>query len=255
MRLILSAALCVLPAAAQVDQQRAAGYFREAGALCEREAGRLWGISLCGPMVIADAASKTIATSQPAPSAPPLPELPPVALPPPVACPPVPALPAVPLEPPLPFAEPPLPLPEPPLPVPVPPVFAGPVPPVVVPPVTPPVPIAPPLVTLGVPPVPPLETFGVPPVLVPPVALPPEVELPPWAVLPPDHAPPVAEGIDCGSALHAAVTGSASATQPRPFAMRLLLMADSPAVQRSLAPHEDSTLGALRTEGGQFRPP
>ncbi len=58
----------VVPAAAQVDQARADQYFKEAQALCERDGGRLWGISLCGPMVIADAATRTIATSQPAPA-------------------------------------------------------------------------------------------------------------------------------------------------------------------------------------------
>ena len=56
------------PASAQVDQQRAQEYFKEAQALCERDGGRLWGVSLCGPMVIADAATGTIATSQPAPA-------------------------------------------------------------------------------------------------------------------------------------------------------------------------------------------
>src|SRR3954471_1899815 len=55
------------PALAQVDQQRAQQYFKEAQALCERDGGRLWGVSLCGPMVIADAATGTIATSQPPP--------------------------------------------------------------------------------------------------------------------------------------------------------------------------------------------
>lgn len=54
----------------QVDPDRAATYFKEAAALCEREAGRLWGVSLCGPMVIADPVTKTIATSQPTPDAP-----------------------------------------------------------------------------------------------------------------------------------------------------------------------------------------
>ena len=43
-----------LPAVAQVDQQRAHAYFKEVQALCERDAGRLWGVSLCGPMVIGD---------------------------------------------------------------------------------------------------------------------------------------------------------------------------------------------------------
>src|SRR4030095_2897361 len=50
-----------------VDQQRAEMYFREAREVCERDNGRLWGISLCGPMVFADVRTRTIATSQPAP--------------------------------------------------------------------------------------------------------------------------------------------------------------------------------------------
>jgi hypothetical protein len=57
------------PAVAQVDQQRAQEYFREAQALCERDGGRLWGVSICGPMVIADRRTQTIATSQRAPDA------------------------------------------------------------------------------------------------------------------------------------------------------------------------------------------
>src|SRR4051812_3354223 len=61
--------LGAVPAAAQVDQARAEQYFNEARALCERDGGRLWGVSLCGPMVIADAATGTLATSQPPPSA------------------------------------------------------------------------------------------------------------------------------------------------------------------------------------------
>ena len=55
------------PAAAQVDQQRAQEYFKEAQALCERDGGRLWGVSVCAPMVIADRRTQTFATSQPAP--------------------------------------------------------------------------------------------------------------------------------------------------------------------------------------------
>lgn len=60
--------LAASPAAAQVDQERARAYFAEAAALCAREGGRLWGVSLCGPMVLADATTGTIATSQPAPA-------------------------------------------------------------------------------------------------------------------------------------------------------------------------------------------
>jgi len=67
--------LCLLagfvsPALAQVDQQRAQEYFKEAQALCERDGGRLWGVSICMPMVIGDARTQTFATSQPPPDAP-----------------------------------------------------------------------------------------------------------------------------------------------------------------------------------------
>jgi hypothetical protein len=55
------------PAVAQVDQQRAQEYFKEAQALCERDGGRLWGVSICAPMVLADRRTQTFATSQPAP--------------------------------------------------------------------------------------------------------------------------------------------------------------------------------------------
>ena len=57
-------------AVAQVDQQRAQEYFKEARALCERDGGRLWGASICEPMVIGDARTQTFATSQPPPDAP-----------------------------------------------------------------------------------------------------------------------------------------------------------------------------------------
>jgi hypothetical protein len=52
---------------AQVQPELAKRYFEEATKLCERDAGRLWGVSLCGPMVIFDAATRTRATSQPEP--------------------------------------------------------------------------------------------------------------------------------------------------------------------------------------------
>jgi hypothetical protein len=57
-------------AEAQVDRNRAEEYFKEVQALCERDGGRLWGVSLCGPMVIGDMRTRTFATSQPAPDAP-----------------------------------------------------------------------------------------------------------------------------------------------------------------------------------------
>jgi hypothetical protein len=56
-----------LAAEAQVQPELAKRYFEEATTLCERDAGRLWGVSLCGPMVIVDQATGTRATSQPEP--------------------------------------------------------------------------------------------------------------------------------------------------------------------------------------------
>ena len=52
---------------AQVKPELAKRYFKEATKLCQRDAGRLWGVSLCGPMVIVDQATGTRATSQPEP--------------------------------------------------------------------------------------------------------------------------------------------------------------------------------------------
>ena len=66
---LISQSLCLVnPAAAQVDQQRAEAYFTEAATICQRDAGRLWGVSLCGPMVFADARTRTLATNQPRPT-------------------------------------------------------------------------------------------------------------------------------------------------------------------------------------------
>src|SRR5712671_1425783 len=57
-------------AEAQVQPEIARRYFEEATKLCERDAGRLWGVSLCGPMVIVDQTTGTRATSQPEPAGP-----------------------------------------------------------------------------------------------------------------------------------------------------------------------------------------
>lgn len=66
---LISLSLCLVnPAAAQVDQQRAEAYFKEAAAICQRDGGRLWDVSLCGPMVFADARTRTLATNQPRPA-------------------------------------------------------------------------------------------------------------------------------------------------------------------------------------------
>src|SRR5690242_13705896 len=60
-----------MAADAQVQPQLAQRWFEEATSLCERDAGRPWGVSLCGPMVIVDQATGTRATSQPEPEGPP----------------------------------------------------------------------------------------------------------------------------------------------------------------------------------------
>ena len=68
--LVLTLASWTPPLLAQVDAQRAQEFFREAQELCERDAGRLWGVSVCAPMVVGDARTQTFATSLPAPTAP-----------------------------------------------------------------------------------------------------------------------------------------------------------------------------------------
>jgi len=66
---LITLSMCLVnPAAAQVDQQRAEAYFKEAATICQRDGGRLWGVSLCGPMVFADARTRTLATNQPRPT-------------------------------------------------------------------------------------------------------------------------------------------------------------------------------------------
>jgi hypothetical protein len=58
-------------AEAQVQPELAKRYFEEATKLCERDAGQLWGVSLCGPMVIFDPKTRTHAASQAEPEGPP----------------------------------------------------------------------------------------------------------------------------------------------------------------------------------------
>ena len=69
----IASLLCVpiaFPAQAQVDQQRAQQFFTEAQAACERDGGRLWGVSICAPLVVGDARTQTFATSRQPPNAP-----------------------------------------------------------------------------------------------------------------------------------------------------------------------------------------
>ena len=65
------ACLCALfPAAPRaqdvpIDLARAHQYFEEARAICERDAGKLWGKSLCGPMLFVDIESRQLVANQP----------------------------------------------------------------------------------------------------------------------------------------------------------------------------------------------
>jgi len=50
---------------AQIDAKLAQSYFKEADVLCARDGGRLWGVSLCGPMLFADPNSRSFVTNRP----------------------------------------------------------------------------------------------------------------------------------------------------------------------------------------------
>jgi len=51
------------------DRQRAERYLAEAATLCARDRGRLWGLSLCGPVAIVDITAHALATNEPPPAA------------------------------------------------------------------------------------------------------------------------------------------------------------------------------------------
>jgi len=48
----------------QIHLALAGHYFGEASALCERDAGSLWGVSLCGPMLFADPKDRAVVANQ-----------------------------------------------------------------------------------------------------------------------------------------------------------------------------------------------
>lgn len=69
MKLVAIAALVsVVPAFAQIDPARARQYFEEASTLCQREGGKTWGVSLCGPMFMVDLTTRAVVANQPTPS-------------------------------------------------------------------------------------------------------------------------------------------------------------------------------------------
>lgn len=59
--------MAILSAAAQdspIDHALARQYFNEAQTLCQRDNGQLWGISLCGPMLFVDPATRLVVANQ-----------------------------------------------------------------------------------------------------------------------------------------------------------------------------------------------
>jgi hypothetical protein len=66
---VLPIAICLLglpavPAMAAVSQNGAAKVFAEAKVICDRDAGTLWGHTLCGPMLLVDPADRSVAANQ-----------------------------------------------------------------------------------------------------------------------------------------------------------------------------------------------
>ncbi|HUR36167.1 MAG TPA: hypothetical protein VM009_00010 [Terriglobales bacterium] len=58
-------ALTSLASAQAIDHARARLYFAEAHSVCSRDAGKLWGVSLCGPMMFVDPKTRALVANQP----------------------------------------------------------------------------------------------------------------------------------------------------------------------------------------------
>ncbi|HYR75962.1 MAG TPA: hypothetical protein VEM96_08970 [Pyrinomonadaceae bacterium] len=54
----------VLAQSSSIDTRLAYQYFKEAQALCRRDNGRLWGVSLCGPMIFVDRKTRAVVANQ-----------------------------------------------------------------------------------------------------------------------------------------------------------------------------------------------
>ncbi len=61
----LALALLAAPPAFALDLDLARRYLAEAGEYCSLDGGRLWGVSLCGPILLVDPASRAVAANQP----------------------------------------------------------------------------------------------------------------------------------------------------------------------------------------------
>ena len=49
---------------AGIDLVKARQYFQEAQALCEKDGSKLWGVSLCSPMLLVDSQTRQLVASQ-----------------------------------------------------------------------------------------------------------------------------------------------------------------------------------------------
>ena len=54
----------LLAQSSPIDTTLAYQYFQEAQALCSRDNGKLWGVSLCGPMLFVDRKTRTVVANQ-----------------------------------------------------------------------------------------------------------------------------------------------------------------------------------------------
>ena len=67
--LALASGFAAIPFAAQTSQpipfDAAQRDFAEAKALCQADAGKLWGVSLCGPILFVDPDSRTLVANSP----------------------------------------------------------------------------------------------------------------------------------------------------------------------------------------------
>jgi hypothetical protein len=69
---VIVALLAILPSfqnralaqSSPIDTTLAVQYFQEAKALCTRDGGKLWGVSLCGPMIFVDRKTRTVIANQ-----------------------------------------------------------------------------------------------------------------------------------------------------------------------------------------------
>ena len=56
--------LAVIAAGQSIDTAEAERYFADAQQVCAADAGKLWGVSLCGPLLFADPATRTVVANQ-----------------------------------------------------------------------------------------------------------------------------------------------------------------------------------------------